>query len=153
MRSSDLATLAAWPLPSTIGALVVSSPDGATLAVRLGGEVIAEGEGDVTVAFVPDPDAPGRRAQLETSLADLDSRRWGPRCVPGRGHHSLARARALHRLLSEGRIAADGLAPASTSTSPELLVHGGDRGLAGDLAARALEPLGELTPDGPQPSW
>ena len=111
----------------------------------LGGDVIAEGEGDVTTAFLPDPDAPGRRAQLE-SVARRDPPRPRAHGAAGPRPHSLARARALHRLVLDGRLAADGLVLADEHL-PELLLHGGDRGLAGDLAARALEPLGELTPD------
>src|SRR3954452_15176199 len=63
----DLAQLAAWPRPASVAALVVRGEDGDRLAVRLGGEVIAAADDGVVLAFVPDPDAPGRRAELEAA--------------------------------------------------------------------------------------
>src|ERR1700742_1784333 len=86
----DLARLAGWPRPATVAALVVGGahgsaavsdeaaangarhghaepPDADRLASRLGGDAIAATEGATTVAWVPDPEAPGRRAQLEAA--------------------------------------------------------------------------------------
>lgn len=141
----DLATLAGWPLPSTVAGLVVAAPAGAQLGARLGGDVIAEGDGDLTIAFVPDPDGPGRRAQLEAALADTPGA-LGPAVPPLRAHHSLARARAVHRLVLEGRLPDGPGVVAADEHLAALLLHGGDRSLAGDLAARALGPLDGLTP-------
>src|SRR5919206_32203 len=64
----DSARLAGWPRPATVGALVVGAGedlDADRLASRLGGQAIATAAADGTaLAWVPDPQAPGRRAQL-----------------------------------------------------------------------------------------
>jgi hypothetical protein len=140
----DLATVAAWPLPASLAALVASTSDSARLAGRLGGDAIAAGDGDLSVAFVPDPEAPGRRAQIDGAL-DGVAAALGPAVPPARAHHSLARARSAHRLVAEGRLPSDGVVVADEHLAT-LVLHGGDRALAGDLAARALAPLDDLTP-------
>jgi hypothetical protein len=140
----DLATLAVWPLPASVAALVVSDQDSARIASQLGGEAIAAGEGELTIAFVPDPEAPGRRAQLDAALEGVPAA-LGPAVPPPRAHHSLTRARAAHRLVAEGHLAPDGMLVADEHLAA-LVLHGGDRALAGDLAGRALAPLDALTP-------
>jgi hypothetical protein len=146
----DLARVAAWPRPATVAALVVGAngdgepPDGDRLASRLGGETIAAVEGSQTVAWVPDPEAPGRRAQLETALEGALAA-LGPAVALGRAPLSLARARSAYALLTEGRLD-DGPLVAADDHLAELLLHGGDTTLAADLAAQALAPLQELRP-------
>ena len=156
----DLARMAGWPRPATVAALVVGGPavpaaggddadepeplDPDRLASRLGGETIAAAEGPVTVAWVPDPEAPGRRAQLEAALAGARAA-LGPAVGLARAAHSLARARAAHALVLEGRLAGEPLVAADDHLA-ELLLHGGDTMLAADLAARVLAPLAELRP-------
>lgn len=149
----DLALTAGWPLPATVAALVASTADSGRLAARLGGDAIAAAAptaeplaGDFTIAFVPDPAAPGRRAQIDAALEGIPAA-LGPPTAPARAHHSLARARAAHRLVAEGWLESSGggvvVADEHLAT---LVLHGGDRALAGDLAARALAPLEGLTP-------
>jgi hypothetical protein len=155
----DLARLAGWPRPATVAALVVAGPsngtanagdgdaeppDGDRIASRLGGEALAVVEGPATMAWVPDPEAPGRRAQLEAALEGAPAA-LGPAVALARAAHSLARARAAHALLLEGRLGEGPLVVADDHLA-ELLLHGGDTTLAADLAARALAPLGELRP-------
>jgi len=165
----DLARLAGWPRPATVAALVVGgpaanggggdgddangdangqdageSPDADRLASRLGGDAIAAAEGPSTVAWIPDPEAPGRRAQLEAAL-DGTPGALGPSVALGRAAHSLARARAAHALMLEGRLPGEPIVAADDHLA-ELLLHGGDTTLASDLAARVLAPLGELRP-------
>ena len=166
----DLARLAGWPRPATVAALVVGgpaanggagngegangdagngqdtgeSPDADRLASRLGGDAIAAAEGLSTVAWIPDPEAPGRRAQLEAAL-DGTPGALGPSVALGRAPHSLARARAAHALMLEGRLPGEAIVAADDHLA-ELLLHGGDTTLAADLAARVLAPLGELRP-------
>jgi hypothetical protein len=152
---NDLARFAGWPRPATVAALVVGGPgngnggdaeppDGDRLASRLGGEAIAAVEGPATMAWVPDPEAPGRRAQLEAALEGAPAA-LGPAVALPRAAHSLARARTAHALLLEGRLG-DGPLVAADDHLAELLLHGGDTTLAADLAARVLAPLGELRP-------
>jgi len=165
----DLARLAGWPRPATVAALVVGgpaanggggdgddangdangqdageSPDADRLASRLGGDAIAAAEGPSTVAWIPDPEAPGRRAQLEAAL-DGTPGALGPSVALTRAAHSLARARAAHALMLEGRLPGEPIVAADDHLA-ELLLHGGDTTLGADLATRALAPLAELRP-------
>jgi PucR C-terminal helix-turn-helix domain len=145
----DLARLAGWTRPDVVAALVVGDasgeePDADRLASRMGGGVIAAAEGALAIAWVPDPQAPGRRAQLESGL-DAVPAALGPAVALGRAPLSLARAQAAHALVLDGVVDGDGLVVADEHL-PELLLHGGDRSLAADLAAGALAPLDELRP-------
>jgi PucR C-terminal helix-turn-helix domain len=145
----DLARLAGWTRPDTLAALVVGDaageePDADRLASRMGGDVIAAAEGTLAIAWVPDPQAPGRRAQLEAALDDVPAV-LGPAVVLGRAPLSLARARAAHALVLDG-VVDDGPLVVADEHLPALLLHGGDRTLAADLAAGALAPLDELRP-------
>jgi PucR C-terminal helix-turn-helix domain len=145
----DLARLAGWTRPEAIAALVVGDasgeePDADRLASRLGGDVIAAAEGPLAIAWVPDPDGPGRRAQLESALDDQPAA-LGPTVALGRAPLSLARARAAHALVLDGVVDPSPLVVADDHL-PALLLHGGDRSLAADLAAGALAPLDELRP-------
>jgi PucR-like helix-turn-helix protein len=144
----DLARLAGWTRPELV-ALVVGyaageEPDADRLASRMGGDVIAAAEGALAIAWVPDPQAPGRRAQLESALDDVPAA-LGPAVALGRTPLSLARARAAHALVLDGVVERDALVVADEHL-PALLLHGGDRSLAADLAAGALAPLEELRP-------
>jgi hypothetical protein len=152
----DLARLAGWQRPATVAALVVGAPasgagngdseppEADRLASRLGGDAIAAVEGPATVAWLPDPEAPGRRAQLEAALEGMPAA-LGPAVALARAAHSLARARAAHALVLEGRLPGEAVVAADDHLA-ELLLHGGDTTLAADLAARALAPLHELRP-------
>ena len=165
----DLARLAGWPRPASVAALIVGgpaanggggngeangdpgngqdageSPDADRLASRLGGDAIVAAEGPSTVAWIPDPEAPGRRAQLEAALEGTPGA-LGPSVALARAPHSLARARAAHALMLEGRLSGEPIVAADDHLA-ELLLHGGDTTLAADLATRVLAPLGELRP-------
>ena len=65
--------------------------------------------------------------------------------VPERAPLSLARARAAHALVLDGRVG-DGTLVVADEHLPALLLHAGDGALATDLAARALAPLDDLRP-------
>jgi PucR C-terminal helix-turn-helix domain len=145
----DLARLAGWAPPATLSALVVGDgtgeePDADRMASRLGGGAIAAAEGALTIAWVPDPQAPGRRPQLESALDGVPAA-LGPAVVLERAPFSLVRARAAHALMLDGRVGGGPLVVADEHL-PALLLHAGDGALATDLAARALAPLDELRP-------
>jgi PucR C-terminal helix-turn-helix domain len=145
----DLARAAGWTRPDHLAALVVGDPaaeepDADRLASRMGGAVIAAAEGGLAIAWVPDPQAPGRRAQLESALDGMPAA-LGPSVALGRAPLSLARARAAHALVLDGVVDGGDLVVADEHL-PALLLHGGDRTLAADLAAGALAPLAELRP-------
>jgi hypothetical protein len=153
---------AGWPLPRALAALAIEGVDADRLATRLGPEVLVApappggpldperrdrppaGDGDsaaaVVCALVPDPGAPGRRAQLVAALGDRRTA-LGP-TVPWRlAARSFARGLATLRLAQEGAAAPadDGLLVADENLLAILL--GVDRRLAADIAATALAPL------------
>ncbi|HKE78729.1 MAG TPA: helix-turn-helix domain-containing protein [Solirubrobacteraceae bacterium] len=143
----DLARVAGWSRPATVAALVVGDatgeePDADRVASRLGAGTIAVAEGSLTIAWVPDPEAPGRRTQLEAALDDGPAA-LGPAVPLERAPLSLARARAAHALAAEHRVDGGALVVADEHLSA-LLLHGGDAALAADLAASALAPLADL---------
>ncbi len=153
----DAARTAGWPRPTTVAALVVGGggadgataaagepPDADRLASRLGADTIAAAEGATAVAWVPDPEAPARRAQLQAALHGAPSV-LGPAVPLARAAHSLVRARAAHALVLEGRLGAAELLSADDHLAA-LMLHGGDSSLAADLAARVLAPLADLRP-------
>jgi hypothetical protein len=139
----DLAQLAAWPRPATVAGLVVRGEDADRLAVRLGGEAIAAAESGLVLALVPDPDAPGRRAELQAALREAPAA-LGPTVGLERAGRSLTRAQAAFALLEDG-VLPPGSPLVADAHLPALLLHG-DAALAADLAARALAPLEELRP-------
>ena len=94
----------------------------------------------------PTPSAPGRRAQLRGGARRRAGACSGP---PSRwpARRTAWRARsAAHALLPRaGWATATSSSP--TTTSPTLVLHGGDASLAADLAARVLAPLGRAAPE------
>lgn len=135
----DLAQLAAWPRPAAVAFLVVDDPEADRLSSRLGAEVLAVAEERRTIAVVPDPEAPGRDAELRTALGDLPAA-LGPAVPLERAARSLARARS----------ALDVLAPESGLVRADdhlvALLLRGDAALGAELADRALAPLEDLRP-------
>ncbi len=98
--------------------------------------------GRALLALVPDPDAPGRRAQLGRALGDA-SAALGPTVPPAGAAVSAQRARLARRLQAEGRLPGDLVAAADHL--PSLVLHTDPR-LTAELAAAALSPLDALTP-------
>lgn len=173
----EAAALAAgWSLPPLVAAIFASdAADADRLATRLGAGTIAADLPAGACALVPDPDAPGRRAQLEAAFADRLAA-LGP-TVPWRDAHiSAARAQAALALAQAGSIpnpkaastsarggkslgggsqAPGGLPPAGAPTAtglipaadhPVALLVNADRRLARDIATTALAPLDDETP-------
>lgn len=141
-EARDLAAAAEWAVPATLAAVVASDPDSSRLATRLGAGAIAATEGPLTIAFIPDPDGPGRHQELEAGVAGVPAV-LGPTVPLMRAYHSLARARSAHRLVADGVLDGGTLVVADEHLAT-LIVHGGDRALAADFAARALAPLADL---------
>lgn len=137
----DLAQLAVWPRPQTVAALVTRAEDADRFASRLGGEAIAVTEEGLALAFLPDPDAPGRVAELRQAL-DGAAAALGPTVPLERAAISLHRAQAAFGLQERG-ILSPGSPLLSDEHLPDLLLHG-DGALSADLAARALAPLDDL---------
>ncbi|WP_445148508.1 PucR family transcriptional regulator [Baekduia sp. Peel2402] len=139
----DLAQLAVWPRPQTVAALVTRAEDADRFASRLGGEAIAVAEQGLALAFLPDPDAPGRAAELRNALDAAAPAALGPTVPLERAATSLHRAQAAFGLQERGILPAQPAPLLTDEHLPDLLLHG-DGALAADLAARALQPLDDL---------
>src|SRR6478609_6988628 len=131
---------AGWTVPDRLAVLVADAQDPEALASRLGAGVIATETDGGTLALVPDPDAPRRRAQLARALEGHVAA-LGSAVAPADAAVSAERARRAQRLV------ADGVLPGPLAIAgehlPALVLHADPR-LAGDLAAAALAPLREL---------
>jgi hypothetical protein len=132
---------AAWELPRTLAALAFRAEEPERVVGRLGPGVVAAPHGELACALVPDPDAPGRRAQLEGALDDVRAV-LGPSVAWHEAAASFERAAAAWRLVAEGILPGTGLVRAADHTAT-LLLHR-DRGLARELAARRLGGLDAL---------
>ena len=148
------AVAAGWELPRTLAAVVVGVPAdddpevaeaaAEQLARRLGQGAVGAAVGGLACALIPDPDGPRRRRQIEAALEGSGAA-LGTSEPWDRAWVSVSRALATHRLLSERRLAVDGLAVADDHLATLLLAA--DPILAADLAATRLAPLNAL-PDG-----
>ena len=139
-----LARAAAWTLPAQVAALVVAGePDPGRLASRLGHDVIAAaGEEGEVIAWVPDPDAPGRRTELVAALVG-ERAVLGPTVGVDAGAASLRRARLAHAAVAAGHLAADGLLVADEHLLG-LVLHGAAAPEALALADALLAPVDAL---------
>jgi hypothetical protein len=141
----EAARAAGWALPERVAALVWDA--GTARAPLLPPEALRGRVDDVPVALVPDPHAPGRPAELGASLTGLRAA-LGPD-VPWRdAGRSLRRARQLLELAVRGVIGTRGLARVDDHLAA-LLLHA-EPGLAAELAALRLAPLGELPGRAPE---
>jgi hypothetical protein len=135
-----------WSLPSSLAAVYVKDVDPDRLALRLGNGAIAADLAGGACALVPDPDAPGRRKQLEAAFAKRRIGALGPTVRWRDAYVSASRARSAFALVREGAIdAPDGGLVVATDHPVALLVNS-DRRLARDIAATAFAPLAEETP-------
>jgi hypothetical protein len=139
----DAAREAGWELPQALAALMWRDDSEQPVARRLPlGSLAAPLEDGLICALVPDAGAPGRRGELEHALGRRPGA-MGPVVPPSEAWQSARRARALHRLLSDGKIP-EQLASAEDHLAA-LVVHG-DSGLAQELATTRLEPLESRSP-------
>jgi hypothetical protein len=150
---------AGWVVPARLAAVLVEGAASERLAGRLGPGVMAAsldpadgapaaGAGLAArarhvLAFVPDPDAPGRRAQLVQAVGTRHAA-LGPTVEPAEAGRSAERARRALELLDAGLLAADGLVVAEEHAGA-LLLHA-DPALGAELAAARLAPLDGLRP-------
>ena len=148
------AVRAGWRPPALVAALVAEGIDSERLTSRLGpGAVAAPLESPAgalpnrramrALAFVPDPSAPARRAQLEQAVAGLPAA-LGPAVALAGAPRSAERARRALGLRTAGLLPGDGLVIADDHGAE--LVLQADAALAGDFADARLAPLAELRP-------
>jgi hypothetical protein len=133
-----------WTLPSELAALVWRDESEQPVSRRLPlGSLAAPLDETVVCALVPDPTAPGRKADIEAALGRRQGT-LGPAVPWPEGWLSAARARAVRRLIAEGVLAVEGMALAEDHLV-ELIVHG-DGALVAELARRRLAPLESRPP-------
>ncbi|MEY2441834.1 MAG: hypothetical protein QOJ46_1260 [bacterium] len=145
---------AGWTVPSRVAALVVEGAVADRIAGRLGPGTVAaalepaEGPDGAArarqvLAFLPDPDGPGRRALLAKAVG-MRLAALGPTVEIAASARSATRARRTLELVDSGAIAGGGLVVADEQAAT-LLLHA-DAQLAAELAAARLAPLDELRP-------
>ena len=137
---------AGWRLPERVAAVALSGPDAGRIASRLGSEALAAPLDELTVALVPDPDAPGKVAQLaraaEGERAPETIAAVGPSVATAEAALSVRRARLALRLVAAGVIPSRPLVVADDHL-PTLVLHSDARAIA-DLASSRLAPLAGL---------
>lgn len=138
------ATAVGWQVPRQLAVLACDYFDAERLASRVGHGSVAAALDGCCCLLLPDPDAPGRRDALILALRRTVAA-IGPTVVPADAARSYARARACLRLHTAGTLRASGLVVAEEELT-SLILHG-DPALLGELAARCLAPLAELTPN------
>ncbi|MQA76285.1 MAG: PucR family transcriptional regulator [Solirubrobacterales bacterium] len=129
---------AGWRPPRSAAAVMTRDVQPGALATRLGSGVIAAtlAEG-VVCAVVPDADAPGRRSELASALAERPAA-IGPTLELLAFGASEARARRTLELLEAGTISGS---PALAADHLATLIVHDDPALLADHAARELAPL------------
>jgi hypothetical protein len=148
---------AGWTPPVRVAALVVDGAAAERVASRLGAGAVAAaidepaggaaGEGAErarqVLAFVPDPDGPGRRAMIAKAVGSRHAA-LGPAVPIGASARSAARARRALELLGAGAIHGEGMIRAEEHGAT-LMLHA-DGQLAAELATSRLAPLQTLRP-------
>jgi hypothetical protein len=134
---------AGWPLPARLAVLAIGDAEPAVVARRMPPGTIGASLGSAGVLLVPDPDAPGRGAQIATALR---RRRGvlGPTVAWPHAHRSARRALMGWPLHAAGRLGGSLLARADEHLLD--LALAGDERLTRELAERRLAPLASMTP-------
>jgi PucR C-terminal helix-turn-helix domain len=135
-----LAESAGWEPPERLAVLVFESDQVDRAGARLAEPLLFAGLEGLGWAVVPDPGAPGRRAELRAAMRDARAA-LGPTVVPEEAPESARRARlALDTLQPEpGRLLI------ADEHLLDLILESGGR-LTHDLARRRLAPLDRLPP-------
>ncbi len=130
------ASEAEWKLPGALAVLAFEADSPASVASRLPVGTVVSDVDAVSVAVIPDPDGPRRRAAV--AAAAEGTRAGLGQTVEWRDAPASARRARLAMGLSAG----DGMVDSSERLLDVLLAA--EAGLSGDLARRALAPLDGL---------
>jgi hypothetical protein len=133
---------AGWTPPTTLAALAVGDADAVALARRMPSGTIGAAVEPVALLLVPDPDGPGRAAEVAAGLRRARGV-MGPTVPWVEAHVSAERATAAWPLHAVGRLGDAGFARADDHLLALLLVA--DPRLTTDLVRSRLGPFGELT--------
>ena len=142
------ARLADWPYPRSLAALACSQDQLVALAGRLPPDSLAATLDGAGCALVPDPEGPGRAAELERAVGSVPAA-LGPAGPPARIRSSWALALGTLQALEEGAMDGDGR-PAAGLVRAErnlgtLALHEA-RQVIEQIAEHRLAPFDELTP-------
>jgi hypothetical protein len=137
-----LAREAGWPAPRALAALVLPEESLGIVCRRLPPDVAASVVDRLGIAFVPDPEGPGRLDALADALRGT-SGVLGPAVGTDQVARTVTRARAAYALHLEGHVPGEGLLRADDHLLA-LLLHA-DVTLTADLVAQRLEPLRRMT--------
>jgi hypothetical protein len=145
----DVVTAAAsdanWPLPRTLAVMVLSGAGREEAAARLPPDIPVDPIGDEMAALVPDPERPGRRAELERAASAGEAlAALGPTVAWPDAPLSFSRARAALALARGGSVAESPLVVAAEHGAALLLSS--DPRLVADLVRDRLAPLEALAP-------
>ncbi|MGZ6695466.1 MAG: PucR family transcriptional regulator [Solirubrobacteraceae bacterium] len=130
------AQAADWPLPRSLAVLVWPEEAGRRLVFRLPVGCIGASIEGQWCAVVPDPGAPGRRAEIDRAMVGTATG-LGSAVAPEAGARSHAHARAALRLAQER----GGTELIAASEHRIALLLREDPGLVAELAAERLAPL------------
>ncbi len=134
---------AAWPLPASLAVLVVGDAEPVVVARRMPQGTIGAALDSVGVLLVPDPDAPGRGAQLDAGLRRQRGV-LGPTVPWAQAHLSARRALTGWPPHAAGRLGDALLARADEHLLD--LALAADEPLARELVTRTLAPLAAMAP-------
>lgn len=133
------AAQAGWRLPPLLAVVAIAGAGRERALARLPPDVIADAVGELVCAILPDPDGPGRRAELDRAVREADVGAGLGTTVPwSRAAVSFSRARgalALARESSGVQVARERAGELLLRSEPEL---------ARELAADRLAPLASL---------
>lgn len=136
------AQAAGWRLPKTLAPL--ACPDAALgrLARRLPVDSLITQLDEVGCALVPDPDGPGRAAEIERACAKADAA-LGPPGEPAQLRESWQLAKSALRAVESGALVPGGLVRCENHLADLLLFEGG--AVVNRIARHRLAPFEQLT--------
>lgn len=134
---------AGWKLPRSLAALACAEADLPQLSRRLPPDTLSSEIEHVGCVLIPDPDGPGRGAEIERAASDVVAA-LGPTGEPDRARESWELARSMLRAVDSGSLESAGLARVGDRLGDLLLFEG--RGLVGRIVAKRLASLDSLTP-------
>jgi hypothetical protein len=134
-----------WPLPRALAVLVLAGPGREEAAARLPPDIPVDPIGDEMAALVPDPERPGRRAELERAAETAEAQAGLGTTVSWRDAPlSYSRARAALALVRSGSVPGSALVVAAEHGAA--LLMSSDPQLVADLVRNRLAPLEALAP-------
>lgn len=135
------ARAAGWRIPRRLAPLACAPPELGRLAHRLPADCLSTEIDEVGCALLPDPEGPGRGAEIERAAEGRDAA-LGPTCEPAQLRDSWKLAKSALGAMEAGALPG-GLVRAERQLAGLLLFEGGD--LAARIAAQRLASLDSLT--------